>query len=206
MDLEFREVDHTYTLNGAVVPHVTGVTDALAVYAGVPRDVLQAKAELGSAVHYATELDDDGDLDNSSVPDEIRGYVDAWRRFRTETVFEVVANEHRVYSDTYRYAGTLDRIGYFHRMKGVRKDTRVLIDLKTTYKLMPAVGPQTSGYQWAWNEQHPDQKVARRFAVRLKPGGTYELHECADLYDWSVFLSALSLLAWKQRHNLGDQI
>lgn len=198
--LAFDEATHTYTLNGAVVPHVTGVTDALAVYAGVPYHVLQAKAELGSAVHYATELDDDGDLDETSVPDEIRGYVQAWRSFRGETGFEVLANEHRVYSESYLYAGTLDRVGHFHALRGARKDTRVLIDLKTTYKLLPAVGPQTSGYMQAWNEMNPAAKVTRRYAVQLKADASYRLEELKELTDWSVFLSALVLFNWRARH------
>lgn len=201
--LTFEKSSHIYRLDGFVIPHVTRVTDALSSYAGVPEDVLRRKAEIGDAVHYATELEDANDLDYGSLPLEIRGYLDAWRRFKEETGFVPSVSEHRVHSKLYRYAGTLDRIGYFSRMKNIKPSVPALIDLKTTYAILPAVGPQTAGYMQAWNETCGRQnKVKRRYAVQLKTDGTYYPHECTDPSDWSVFLSALTLLNWKLRNNL----
>ncbi len=201
--LTFDKPTHTYKFSGQSIPNVTRVTDALSSYAGIPEEVLRKKAEIGDAVHYATELDDANDLEDSSLPEEIRGYVYAWRAFKCNTDFVPSVSEHRVYSPLYRFAGTLDRIGYFGRLKGIKTTVPALIDLKTTYAILPAVGPQTAGYMQAWNEScERGHKVSRRFAVQLKADGTYNLHECTDPADWSVFLSALTLLNWKLRNNL----
>lgn len=201
--LEFDRPSHTYRLDGLPVPNVTSVTDALSSYAGVPAEVLRRKAEIGEAVHYATELDDGNDLDDASLPDEIRGYVGAWRRFKADTGFAATFIEQPVASKLYRYAGTLDRIGVFHRHKRVRPNTLCLLDLKTTYAILPAVGPQTAAYAQAWNESaSPRLRATRRFAVQLDTDGTYRLHECDDVTDLSVFLAALALKNWRQRHNL----
>lgn len=201
--LEFDRDSHRYTFNGQVLPHVTQVTDALSSYAGVPADVLQRAAEIGDAVHYACELDDQGDLEDSSLPAEIQGFVIAWRRFKEESGFEATHIEHRVASLTYRYAGTLDRVGRFHRLKRVKPRERCLIDIKTTYAVLPSCGPQLAAYACAWNEGIPmNEHVTRRFIVQLKADTTYRLEEFTEVTDLSVFLSALTLLAWRQRHNL----
>lgn len=198
--LHFNEKTHSYQVHGKPVPHVTQVTDLLASYAGVPWAVLERKRQIGEAVHYATELDDQDDLDFDSVPAEIRGYVSAWRAFKEAAGFVCIANERKVWSDVYQYAGTLDRVCRLPGLKGVRKDQFCLIDIKTTYALMPAVGPQLAAYQRAWDEHEP-KKIAHRFAVQLRPDGTFKPEECREETDWNTFLSALNLLRWRQRHH-----
>lgn len=201
--LEFDRASHRYTFNGQVLPHVTQVTDALSSYAGVPADVLQRAAEIGDAVHYATELDDQGDLDDESLPSEIVGYVNAWRQFKSDTGWVTQASEVRVCSKKFLYAGTLDRVGRFHRLKRVKPRERCLIDIKTTYAVLPSCGPQLAAYACAWNEGIPmNEHVTRRFIVQLKSDGTYRLEEFTEVTDLSVFLAALTLLAFRQRHNL----
>lgn len=202
MTLEFDKATHHYTLDGRTVPHVTGALRVLQDYAGVPRDVLERKAEIGDAVHYATELVDADDLDDATLPEVLRGYVAGYRAFLRDTGFTPEFSECRVYSSTYGYAGTFDRIGKFAHLRGCKPAWRALIDLKATYTILPAVGPQTAAYERAWNEQNRDMPIQRRFAVQLKADGTYNLHACTDASDWSVFLSALTLWNWKQRHNI----
>lgn len=199
--LEFDEATHTYTLDGARVPSVTQVLDRLGTYAGIPADVLARKAEIGDAVHYATELHDRDELDAATVPDEIAGYLIAWLKFRDQTGFEPEFIEQRVFSSTFRYAGTCDRIGTFSALRGVKPAEYALIDLKCTYRILPAVGAQLAAYRHAWNESaNRALQVRRRFAVLLKSDGTYRLEECADQSDWSVFVAALTLHNWRERH------
>lgn len=199
--LEFDPVTHTYLLQGVQVPNVTLITDSLASYAGIPAGVLEKARQRGEAVHYATELYDRGELDMASVPDSIMGYLNAWARFRDETGFTPFEDgiEAKVYSPTYRYAGTLDRAGTFERMKRIRPSVPVLLDLKATYTILAAVEPQTAGYMQAWNETRTP-KLQRRFAVHLKKDGAYTLHECREPSDLSVFTSALTCHNWKARN------
>lgn len=197
--LTFDQPSHTYTLDGARLPSVTQVLDQLGSYAGIPEDVLARKAEIGDAVHLATEMHDRGELDEASVPTEIAGYFEGWKRFRHDTGFKPQEIERRVHSAKFRFAGTLDRTGTFTRVKGAHINRPVLVDLKCTYRLMASVGPQTAAYAYALQESTGLQ-VRRRFAVRLVNDGTYQLEELKDPTDLSVFLAATTLYHWKQRH------
>ena len=199
--LTFDASTHTYRLNGSVIPNVTLITGSLASYAGVPAAVLEKARQRGEAVHYATELYDLGDLDMSSVPESVLGYLLAWQKFRDDTGFVPFDDgiEARVHSETYRYAGTIDRAGTFERMAYCKPTVPVLLDLKATYTLLAAVEPQTAGYMAAWNETRTP-KLKRRFAVHLKKDGTYHLHECREPSDLSVFLAALTCHNWKARN------
>lgn len=200
-EIQFDSASHTYAVAGQRVPNVSLVTDALQSYAGVPAAVLKAKAELGQAVHYATELDDANDLDDDSLPEATRGYVDAWRAFRRDTGWVTHASEVRIYSAHYRYAGTLDCVGHFDRMKGVSPRRLCVVDKKCTYRLMPAVRAQVAAYAQAYRETF-GRAVDRVYAVRLNADGTFELAEFNDPTDLSTFLSALAVLAWKERLKL----
>lgn len=199
--LEFDRAKHEYRLDGVPIVNVTRITDTLAPYVGIPERVLARKAEIGEAVHFATELYDANDLDWDSLPDEIAGYVKGWARFIEDTGFVSVLTEARVWSTQLRYAGTLDRAGTFSRLKGIKPSERAIVDLKTTYKLMPSVGPQTAAYQRAAKESM-SLDAARRFCVRLKPDGTYELTELRDPSDFAVFQSALNVHYWRERHGV----
>ena len=197
--LAFDSATHTYTLDGVRLPSVTQVLDQLGSYAGIPVEVLARKAEIGDAVHLCTELYDRDELDIDSVPHEIAGYFSAWLRFRDGTGFTPLLIEEKVYSKTFRYAGTLDRTGTFSKVKGIKPDAQVMVDLKCTYRLMASVGPQTAAYVAALNE-HNLVQIRRRFAVRLVSDGSYQLEELKDPTDLFVFLAATTLYHWKQRH------
>jgi hypothetical protein len=199
--IDFEESTHTYSLHGQRVPSVTQVLDQLGTYVGIPADVLARKAEIGDAVHYATELHDRGELDPLSVPDEIAGYMVAYLKFREQTGFEPTVIEQIVHSDRYRFAGRLDRIGTFSALRRVKPGALCMVDLKCTYRLMPAGGPQTAAYSLAWMESRNERNtIKHRFALRLAADGTFELKEHTDPTDLPVFLAALTLHHFKQRH------
>lgn len=200
--LTFDEARHTYHLAGRRLPNVTSVTDSLLrEYLSVPADVMERARDRGTAVHLATQLHDEGDLDEDGLPPEIAPYLDAWKRLREETGFEPTAIEERVYSATYSYAGTLDRVGTFARLKGVRPTAVCLLDIKATAALMPAAAPQTAAYARAWDEHRPRaEHIKHRFVAHLRGDGTYRLAEHKSPTDLSVFLAAATLRAWRERH------
>ena len=127
--LTFDEATHTYKVGGVEVPHVTEITSYLASYAGVPFGVLEKARERGQAVHYATELYDQGVPDINSVPDAVLPYLKAWIAFRDDTGFTPFEDgiETKVWSPTYRYAGTVDRAGTFASLKRVAPSVGCLI-------------------------------------------------------------------------------
>lgn len=140
-------------------------------------------------MHFACQLHDEDDLDESSIEDDVAPYLAAYRRFLAETRASVIANERRVFDPIYRYAGTLDRVMAID-------GARWLVDLKTSIATPIITGPQTAGYLRAL----ADPTVTRRAALRLRPDGTYRLDALNDPNDWSVFLSALTLHRYAETH------
>ena len=185
--LTFDEALHEYRLGGVRVPSVTQLLAPLCSFEGIPTSVLEAKRDLGQRVHFACQLDDEDDLDESSVGDDVRGYLDGYRRFRRETGATVVLNEQRVLERSMRYAGTLDRVLQIWQH-------RWLIDLKTCISTPIAVGPQTAAYLRAL----ADPTVTHRGALRLRPDGTYRLDHLTGADDWSAFMACLALYRFKE--------
>ena len=186
-----RDPDHSYWLGARKLPGVTRVLDAAGAskYEGVPRSVLADRADFGTRVHLATWYDDEGDLDESTVTPDVLGCVVAWRKFRAEAKFEPSAAELAVYSEQYRYGGTLDRVGVFHgTISG-------LVDIKAVRTLQPATALQTAGYARAASEMGAFDAI-ERYAVQLFEDGTYKAQPYDDPADFSDFLCALRL--WRR--------
>ena len=193
--IRFDPDSHTYWLGSVRVPSVTQILGVITDFSMVDPEVLAYKAQLGTAVHLATELYDAGTLDPASIDPVVEPYLDAWVRFLSETGFEVDAIEQRVFHPAHIYAGTLDRTG--------RLDGRTaVLDIKTSAALMPSVGPQLAAYQEALAAGEQKTRPERRLAVQLKPDGTYRLKEYSDPADWAAFLSIKTLMSWADKHSV----
>jgi hypothetical protein len=185
-----RDDAHVYRYDGRIVPSVTQVLrDAgLIDFSGVPADVLEAARWRGTLVHKATEFYDRGVLDEADLDERLVGYVQAWKRFRSDTGFVPATIEQFVYHPAYGYAGQLDRDGF---MKG----KAILLDVKTGIA-HPAAGPQTAAYK----EAHCGASPRERFSVHLHGDGKYHLECHTNRSDFAVFAAALTLTNWKRRH------
>ena len=182
-----RDDNHVYRWNGVPVPGVTTILRPLNDFSGIAPDVLAAKADLGTRVHLATELDDAQDLDESSIEDDVAPYLEAWRRFKMDKRVVIESAEEYVYHAMYQFAGQIDRVLRFDGM-------RWLADIKTSVLVYPSVGPQTSAYLIA----KADPMIQRRCAVQLRPDGSYRLKELNDSRDWPAFLSCLTIHNFKE--------
>lgn len=193
--LTFDPDSHVYRLSGDVVPNVTSILRPLGGYEWVDAEVLERKGEIGRAVHLATQLDDGGVLDDSSVSDLLRPYLDAWRKFRREVPCEWQAIESPLYHPLLTYAGTPDRIGTVRGLPAI-------LDVKTTAQLSPITGVQLAAYrELAYVNRDTDEPASRlRYAVQLKPNGTYVLQQYSSSDDWPCFLGLLSVANWKAKH------
>ncbi|MGO4278245.1 PD-(D/E)XK nuclease family protein [Cupriavidus sp. RAF20_2] len=189
--LLFNEASHTYTADGVVIPSVTQILAPLNDLSFIKPDVLQYKRELGTAVHKATELYDQGELDEATVPAVVQPYLNGWIRLRAELSFEILGMEERVFHPAHRYAGTYDRLVLLD-------GKRCIWDLKTG-GMFPSYGPQTAAYKNAV-EKASGKRVEGRYTVELRDDGTYRLHEMTDPEDWPVFLGCLALHRFKNKH------
>lgn len=188
--LEFHSDGHRYTWCGRPVPSVTTVirTALGDPFERVAATVLELARQRGKAVHKACELDDAGELDETTVDARIVPYIDAWRRFRKEFPFTVLEAEKERYNAQHGYAGTPDCLIAFGR-----RDIAV-VDRKTG---LPGIGAalQTAAYARFWL----NGDSMRRFALRMMPTGKYQFTEYKDPGDWRDFLACLAVHRLKER-------
>lgn len=195
---QFIEETHTYLRDGQVVPSVTQILEraGLVCYDHIPRAILDHKAEVGTAAHAAAHYLDEGDLELSTVDDEVMPYLDAWMKFRSETKFTARAIEQRGIAavDGMEYGYTFDR-------DGLLDGRPTLLEIKCTAGVEISWGPQTAAYEMALRAA--DGRVRQRVAVHLRPNGNYSLMKLGETKDYQVFKWALALEVWKQTKGRG---
>ena len=147
----------------------------------------------GSAVHAATQYYDEHDLDEASLDPQIAGYVAAYRKWRQESpVDEWEWIECPQQDPLGLYRGTLDRI--------LSRRPRELWDIKSGCPV-----PCTALQMAAYVNMLPDPYSYRRFAVYLKPDGTYHVREYLRTHyarDLRIFMSALNIYQWRKEHHV----
>lgn len=195
--LRFEPIEHRYFLDpdGAELPSVTRVLEdcGLVDFSMVPRDVLLKAQDRGTRVHQALHYLDDGELDDSTLDEELHGYVMAYLAFKNQCGFTPHLVEHRVHSTAHRWAGTLDRTGELLRKDG--KSDPCIVDFKSGM-VLPAHRIQLAAYQSGL----PDARKYRRITLELDSDGRYKVHEYSSQdygRDLNVFHAAVALWHWK---------
>jgi hypothetical protein len=178
---------------------ITGVTGALHMAACIDEWSFDDHARWrGNAVHRATQFYDEKDLDERTLPEEIKKFLTQWKRVRREHNFEILAVEKRVFCKRLGYAGTVDRIVRFTR--GPWRGKRGILDIKTNQsgQVAPAAVLQVTGYGYAENPKY----LWPRLAVCLRPDN-YHLQSYGpetyteNLHDW---FAALRVARWRQKY------
>lgn len=195
--LEFNADLHEYRFNGELVPSVTTILKPLVDYAGVHPERLRAAAQLGSMVHLTTELYDLGQLDEDDLDPILVPYLNGWKLFRHEVGFVPATVEKRLYHPA-GYCGTSDRTGMV-------RDHMAVVDIKKMMVLGPVIGPQLAAYQQAHNLEGAG--ITKRYALGLRPDGSYRLKEYTDPSDIACFMSLLNMRRaqdtidnWRKKH------
>jgi len=182
----FIEESHTYYMDDVPVP---SVTQALVDAGIINTEFFTAWGRMrGSAVHKATELYDQDDLNEETLDPAISGYLEAWKRFRREFRLEIEEIELEMYHPGSKYAGTLDRAGVGHNGKD-----RVIVDIKTGV-LTRAVGLQLTGYADLYQEM-TGKIVNKIYGVQLKEDGSYRMR--MDPLDFATWRGVLAVSQWK---------
>jgi len=190
--LRFVADGHTYSVGAVTLPSVTTlINGALVNYAGIPAAVLAHARDMGRAVHLATKLHDDGDLDEASLDPRIRPYLDAYLRFVAETDFKTHQSEQPLYHPKLLYAGTPDRAGMLD-------GALIVLDLKKMLVLSNWIGVQLAAYAELLRVN--GCQVKKRYALSLRNDGTYRLREFKSVDDWPCFLALLAIVNWKEKY------
>lgn len=193
--------EHDYALGGVPVVGVNQVLKGMGLID--TRFFDDEGRKRGSRVHKAIELDDEGDLDESSVTAAEWPYLTAWRRFRAETGYAPLVDargiftEVRMVSPTRKVAGTVDGVGTMPGIRGL-----VMPDAKTG-ALVPATALQLGGYGTVFHEV-TGWPIALRIGVRLRADGTYRVNRYTDPNDAINFDAALRLYRWRSKNLSAD--
>lgn len=197
---ETQTESHIYLLDGKRLPSVTQVLEDCGVidYSRISGETREMALKRGRYVHLLTQYWDERDLDESTVKPEWKGYLEAWKRFCSNSMFfcDDDGIEHRDYHNQYRYAGTLDRTGTFYGHK-----FKVLIDIKTNHAEW-WTRLQTAAYAAFM----PDPRSYLRMAVELHEDGTFRTGGDLEFpgktfdADFQAFLNCLSVFNLKRRY------
>lgn len=194
-EFRFDPESHTYWLGGVQIDGVTSMLKGMEDLSSIPPAILARKAALGTAVHYATELDDQGQLDEDTVHEEVLGYLNGWRLFKQEHEVEFISIEQKLAHRRMRYAGTVDRVMKVDSERGVW-------DIKTRLEIPPVVGIQLAAY----NELVRENGIADRRhklenrAIQLKPEGAYQIHRFNHEEHYAAWIALLTIRNWRNSH------
>jgi len=194
--LTLDEATHVYRLNGRVLRSVTQVIGTILVPGGYNPDDFYR--ERGSAAHLACRLHAEGRLDESTIDENVRPYLDAYKRFLRETGFRPIQCEVSFANEAFGFAGTPDQEGNWGCLEGAW----TIIDLKSG-NIPSWTGIQLAGYCVGRGQEYRPKRIA----VRLQSDGGFKLIEypLRDLSrDTNVFLAALAVYNWRKANGYID--
>lgn len=155
--IEFLPESHTYLYLGVIVPSVTSIlskTIFKGKYDGVPKYILNNKAQFGTNVHRAIET---GQFDELTQVESIS--YEQWLKLKERHAIEPVEQEILVHYEDL-YCGTLDMIA-------VVNDVPIINDIKTTAKLdKEYLSWQLSFYKYAY-ENMGGQELIKGYVTWL---------------------------------------
>ena len=206
--LTFKEELHEYRWDDSRVPNVTTIIKPLRNMGYIEPETLRRNREFGKAVHLMTELYDREELDEVTLDDVLKPYLEGYKLFLEREGFVIESIEEMVYSKKYRYAGKLDRIGLLQKGKGkLKKWVWAVVDYKTGAIATPDIGVQLAAYQNAALEQTTRvwaEPPRHRASVRILPYD-YRLDWWEDKADWQTFLACLQLKNWRIKNGITEQ-
>ena len=198
--LTFDPEKHVHSLNGTYMSGVSGILKraGLVDLSGIPAQVLERARDFGTAVHLGCELLDKGTLDFKSLDPALVPYIEAWIKFKEDYGVEIIEIEQAVYSKTWWYAGTPDRIIRCKRFGTGSGKVLTLPDIKSSSTIYPSMRLQTAAYAIA-REEMTKEKIVQRCAVQLLKDGTYKLHPFLDEADRSCWIGAVQVSKFKRK-------
>lgn len=179
--LTFDEDAHIYRMDGLEVPSVSAIMEPLsrAKYDGINTRTLEKAAAKGTSVHNGIENYIKFGIED--VPEEHKGYFDAFLDWWGQYKPVVVASEVRMYNNLLGYAGTADLIAYI-------EDALTLVDYKSTYKVSEMTcGVQLEAYARALISMGVEPKAKK--ILHLQKDGRFKYIDFRpnDLERWRVF-------------------
>lgn len=191
-EVDFREEDHSYRIDGKDVPSVSKILEALYDFRFVKDADLKAASDRGKKVHKTIELAEQGRLNEATLHPFLAAHLDSWRTFCADFKFTPKHHEVVVHSKKYGLAGTYDVDGE------MEDDGTWLIDIKTGL-VYPAHKLQTAAYKKMAVDGGVLPPETKRASVYLFEDG-YDVKFHTNPIDEAAFLSLLTVHHWKAHH------
>jgi hypothetical protein len=153
-----------------------------------PYQTTARAATRGSTIHSIVESYKHTKEHIETVPEEYRGYAQAFYNWVNDNDIEIIEHERTVFSREYEFAGTLDLL-----VKNKQSEKTFIIDVKTGKGIYPEAFLQLSAYKQALKEE--GQEVDHIAVLLLKEDGKYEFGQGEERLD--VFLAAVKLWEFK---------
>ena len=175
--------------NGKRIPRTTEVCKLLA-----PRgwEVDEYYLRKGRIVHLILEWEDSGELDESTVDPNLKGYLQGYRKFKIDTGWVPLYRETKFYSLKYGFCGRADAVGSFLKKRWIW-----CLDFKTGQPHESDLY-QAPAYLFGLNGHLI--KPQRCGDLYLQANGTYRLVEVKNPTD--KFLKFLTgIKKWREEQN-----
>jgi len=183
--MTFKQSQRFYNIDGEKYPSVTTILQVIAkpglMYfygkhgiEGAEEKKMEA-ADIGTLAHQTIEKILKGEiiLTQQDIQKIIKGDLEplskvearaekpvaAFLKWREKVNFKPIKMELTVYSKKFKYAGTLDAVGFI-------KDKLSIIDFKTSNKIWPEYALQIAAYKSAYEEM-TGERVSSRWIIRL---------------------------------------
>jgi hypothetical protein len=206
-ELVFSEEDHTYRLKtGEILSSVTGILKAEGIQTYGPRNSAADFAmQVGTWVHQTIAWYEHGTLDESTLSEGIRPYLESYKLFKKATGFEPILPliETPMWSPNWRFSGTPD-------LPGRIGDRFVIGDLKTGSKRagdivqIAAYGDLVQCSVVGFESVFPEGIVvyldSQGSRAKAEPVSALEMHE-----NLTTFYAALRVNRWKTAHNQANE-
>src|SRR4030067_3512871 len=108
MTTEYNDERHEYRIDNIIVPGVTTILQAAGLYDD--SFFTEKSRNRGNYVHKACLVHLQRDLHEDSIPDEYKGYIEAFKRFMAESDCKphIEQCEIPLFSEIWRFGGTPD--------------------------------------------------------------------------------------------------
>jgi len=212
MSITFNEEDHTYTHTadygpGTTIsmnlPSVTTILKDVGVaqdFGAIPKVDMDWYGDRGNKIHKACHLWNIGDLDEETVHEDIRGYLEGYKKFKKTFKYVTAYSELVVHDLILGFAGTLDNAGTYYPHGRKRK---MVGDIKSGAP-HKSHGVQLAAYRrglYKMEGIHP--RDCDLIGIYVKKDGTFKIEDYtgdAHYYD-TVFRSAITIYNAKRRLN-----
>jgi hypothetical protein len=191
-NLVYYDKNHKYEVDGEEYPSISEICRFIAkeIYDDLNQFKVDSAGDRGSNVHKATELIDK--YGSAEIKPSIAPYINAYIQFLQDYEPNWTAIEKAYASEEYKFAGTLDRLGFI-------KNELAIVDIKTDSTIGTTKKEYYKVKMNAYKilvEENENVKVQKLYLLHLKNDGTYGLKKTPLIeleQDNSIFMACLKI-------------